>query len=303
MSSYLEKAQKAFRSDVQGAAAKVSNKRTFNDPKPSTASPTPKNPTPSPSKQDKDKEAKRKREAAAPTVFSQPADTGRGTDTQTQIIYIRDYLRNKGDERSWQEIYDYLGLNRTHSLQDQLLLVGILQKHPYVEWIPDPKKKAQSWDSGTYKYRPKINVRNKDDLIAYLQRKADAQGVLVKDLADGWADCEQGITELENEYRVLVTRTKKDGKARMVWANDPTLVHEVDTEFQMMWLQTELPAPDDLVRKLIEAGQKPASEDPSKRVKGPSKAKEKKKRPPRKGGRTTNTHMEHLLRDYDHLKR
>ena len=81
------------------------------------------------------------------------------------------------------------------------------------------------------------------------------------------------------------------------------MVHRVDNEFSLMWQRTELPGPDDLVRKLIDAGQKPASEDPSKRIKAPAKPKEKKKRPPRKGGRTTNTHMEHLLRDYDYLKR
>ncbi len=297
MSSYLEKEQAKFKARVQKAAGAISNKRTFNDSNSTPVPPSQIKSTPSPAAND-DSSQKRKRDTQ-PVVFSQPSDTGFGTDTFTQVTYAIDYLKKKGDPKTFREILDYLSLNN-QSEQAKINLAGILKKHGRIEWIPDSKKK--NWDAGTYKHRPLIAVRTKDELLAYLQRRADFMGVAVKDLKDGWPDCEDAITELERQHKLLVTRTKKDSHARMVWADDPTLYHPVEEEFTTMWHRVELASPDDLVRKLMDAGQKPASEDPSKRVKAAPKEKTKKKRPPRKGGRTTNTHMEHLLRDFDHLR-
>jgi transcription initiation factor TFIIE subunit beta len=297
MSSYLEKSQAAFASNVASAASKVSKPRTLAAP----ASPAPSHAS---SQGDgKDKDLKRKRETpASGQIYSQPSDTGYGQDAFTQVTYIIEFLKKKGDAKTFQEVLEYL--SQVHiSEQAKKTLSGILRKHARIQWNPNLNLNAQTWDSGTYQHRPIIAVRSKTDLIAYLQRRGDAQGVSVKELKDGWPDCEEALSELEAKHRILVTRTKKDNHARMVWSNDPTLYHPVDLEFTKMWYGIKLPDPDDLVRKLIEAGQKPASEDPSKRIKAPAKPKEKKKRPPRKGGRTTNTHMEHLLRDYDHLKR
>ncbi|PSS13002.1 hypothetical protein M430DRAFT_36202 [Amorphotheca resinae ATCC 22711] len=297
MSSYLEKQQEAFKSNVISAAPKVSNKRTFAAPATSVPSPAPS--TASNTSKPENKDAKRKREPQN-VVYSQPAATGYGTEAFTQVTYVIEFLKKKDEPKSFRDILEYLSQVHVDEAKKRLI-ISILKKHDRVRWIPDPQSKA--WDSGTFMHRPIINVRTKDDLIAYLQNKPDAQGVSVKDLKDGWPDCEEAINELEAEHKILVTRTKKDNHARMVWSNDPSLVHKIDPEFQVMWRQTELPSVDDLVRKLQEAGQKPASEDPSKRVKPPPKPKEKKKKAPRKGGRTTNTHMEHLLKDYSHLKR
>jgi len=181
------------------------------------------------------------------------------------------------------------------------LIAQILKKHDRVKWIPDAHSAA--WDSGTYAHRPVISVRTETELVAFLQRKPDAQGVSVKDLKDGWPDCEEAINKLEKENKILVTRTKKDNHARMIWGNDPSLVHRVDTEFVSMWRHTELPSVDELVKRLREAGQKPASEDPSKRIKPPPKMKEKKKKALRKGVRSTNRHIDpSILKDYGHFK-
>jgi transcription initiation factor TFIIE subunit beta len=298
MSSYLEKSQAAFQSNVTSAASKVSKPRSALAPPASAPSPAP-----STSSTGDSREQKRKRETQnTPVVYSQPTETGYGTDSFTQVTYIIDFLKKKGDAKTFKEILEYLSQVNT-SEQQRRTLAAILRKHGRIQWIPDPKLKSQGWDSGTFVHKPIIAVRSKTDLIAYLQRKDDFQGVSVKDLKDGWPDCEESLTQLEAKNKILVTRTKKDNHARMVWANDPTLIQKVEVEFVRMWYDVKLPDPDDLVRSLIDAGQKPASEDPSKRVKAPAKVKEKKKRPPRKGGRTTNTHMEHLLKDYDHLKR
>jgi transcription initiation factor TFIIE subunit beta len=297
MSSSLQKSQEAFRNSVISASSKVSNKRTLVPPPVSAPSPAPSN---SSSKGEKDRDQKRKRDAH-PVVYSQPEATGYGSNLLTQVTYVIEFLKTKNAAKSLPEILSWLSKANAPE-HDKKVMASILRKHGSIEWLPDPKLKTQQWDSGTFRHKPKINVRTKIDLLAYLQQKPDARGVPVLDLKDGWPDCEEPIRELEDAHQVLVTRTKKDNHARMVWANDRSLVHSVDTEFQVMWHKTELPGVDDLVRKLLDAGQKPASEDPSKRIKAPSKTEKITKRPPRKGGRTTNKHMEHLLRDYSHLK-
>ena len=295
MSSYLEKQQAAFKSNVVSASSRI-QKRNL-EPPASAPSPAPSNA--SNTSKNENKDTKRKREPQKET-YSQPSITSYGVEAYTQVTYVIEFLKKKDEPKTFREILEYL--SQVHMQEDHNRNINaILKKHERVQWIPDPKSKT--WDSGTFKHRPIINVRNKEDLIGYLQRKPDAQGVSVKDLKDGWPDCEDAINELENEHKILVTRTKKDNHARMVWGDDPTLFHRIDSEFHVMWRQVELPSVDDLVRKLVEAGQKPASEDPSKRVKPPPKPKEKKRKAPRKGGRTTNTHMEHLLKDYSHLKR
>jgi len=299
MSSYLERQQAAFASNVISAAPKVSNKRTLAPPPASAPSPAPS--TGSNSSKTDTKDLKRKREAAT-VVYSQPAATGYGVEAFTQVQYVIDMLKKKDEAKSFHDIISYLSIS-TSDEPFRKRIAAILKKHERVSWIPDPDPKKKNWDSGTYKHRPLINVRTKRDLIGFLQSKADAQGISVKDLKDGWPDCEDAINDLEAEHKILVTRTKKDNHARMVWGDDASLHLAIDHEFKVLWQKVDLPSVDDLVRKLIDAGQKPASEDPSKRVKAPPKPKEKKKKAPRKGGRTTNTHMQHLLKDYSHLKR
>ena len=235
-------------------------------------------------------------------VYSQPANSGYGHEMLTQITYIIDFLKKKGEPKTFLEILEYL--SKTNEREDKKrTMAGILHKHGSVTWTPDPKSKVQHWDSGTFKHRPKIAVRNKQDLVAYLQKKPDAHGVAVTDLKDGWPNCEEAINELEDDNVILVTRTKKDNHARHVWLDDKTLMHKVDYEFIDMWRKIELPSPDDTVRKLLDAGQKPAGEDPAKRIKAAPGPKTKRKKATRKGGRTTNAHMEHLLRDYSHMKK
>ncbi|CAG8980696.1 hypothetical protein HYALB_00007188 [Hymenoscyphus albidus] len=297
-SSYLSKQTKLFKSDVTAAAGGVSSAKRAPVVKQlaSVPSPAPSN-TSVTSKSEKDN--KRKREASTPvpanTVYSQPEKTGYGTEAFTQVTYVIDFLKNKDEPKTFHEILQYLSQHNADEGQKKLI-AQILRRHQRVTFTPDPND--ASWHAGHFSHKPLINVRNKTDLIAYLQKKADAQGVLVKELKDGWPDCEEAINELEAENRILVTRTKKDNHARMVWSNDPSLVHAVDHEFQVMWHQVQLPSVDDTVRSLINAKQKPASEDPSKRAPKATKAKEKKKKAQRKGGKVTNTHMAHLLVDY-----
>lgn len=302
MSSFLEKSQQAFKSGASAAAAKVSNKRSFTQKSSSqpVAAPSPAPSNASNASKGDGNNQKRKREVPE-TPYSQPLETSRGLYIVTNVTYAVDWLKTKDVPQTFQDISGYLG--KPPNGHEAKTLAGILRRHERVQFIPDGN--SQEWDSGTFKHRPIIPVRKDEELLAYLQNRVDAQGLSVKDLKDGWEDCEAGISRLEAQHKVLVTRTKKDNHARMVWLDDPSLYHAVDPEFQGMWAKVnqELPNEDDLVRKLLEAGQKPASEDPSKRLKAAPKTKEKKKKAPRKGGRMTNTHMQHLLKDYSHTKR
>lgn len=300
MSSYLEKQTAAFGASVSSVAPKISNKRTLAAPPASAPSPAPSNASNSSKKDGKDaSDLKRKREPTN-VVYSQPAATGYGTEAFTQVHFVIEYLKNKNEAKTFREILEYL--SQMHAADSfKKLLNQILKKHGSVHYTPDSNSKA--WDSGTFKHRPKINVRTKEDLLGFLQIKPDARGVELRTLKDGWPDCDDALTELEAEHKILVTRNKKDNVARRIWGDDPSLHSQIDPEFHALWKQVELPSVDDTVRKLLEAGQKPASEDPSKRVKAPLKPKEKKKKAPRKGGRTTNSHMAHLLKDFSHVKR
>ena len=134
-----------------------------------------------------------------------------------------------------------------------------------------------------------------------LQGQRTAKGINVKELKDGWPGCLDAIDSLEAEGRILVTRHKKDQSPKMVWANDPSLLHIVDNEFKELWHRIVVPqSTADLRKSLIEYGLTPTS---VVKTPVPVKQKEKKRKGARRGGKTTNTHMLGVLQDYSHLRR
>jgi transcription initiation factor TFIIE subunit beta len=138
----------------------------------------------------------------------------------------------------------------------------------------------------------------------FLQERTDSSGVQVKDLKDGWAECETPLSELEGARKILVIRTKKEGNPKHVFLDEPALSSEVDAEFRTMWMHVPVPKVDELPRKLTAVGQKPASDDPAlTAAKVPIKQKQQKKRAARKVGRVTNTHMQDILKDFSHVKK
>jgi transcription initiation factor TFIIE subunit beta len=236
-------------------------------------------------------------------VYSQPALTGTGDSIISQMAYAVSWLRQKGEPQTCVDVLGYLSATARPE-KEQEFFVDQMRRHPQIQWIPDPSLSEQTWRSGTYAHRPAIpDVRTKTQLLAYLQKKTDASGVSVKELKDGWPECEAAITELEAEHKVLVVRAKKDGAAKMVWLDDASLFHEVEPQLKLLWARVELPSVENIVPKLVAAQQKPASEDPRIKASQAPKQDKKKKRVQRKSGKSTNTHMEHLLKDYSHMKR
>lgn len=304
MSSYLERQREAFTGGLSAAASKIGGSSSASG----TTSKRPNAPpSPSPSITSSTSAAAgatpTKRERDGPTiVYSQPVNTSAGTTLLAQVTYVIDWLKQKDEPKTMQEILEYVSA-RNKSAEEQEEFARSVRNSPRIQWSPDAALSEQTWRSGTYTHRPVIpNVKTKTQLLGYLQRRVDMRGVPVKDLKDGWPACEAAVDELEKQNRVLVLRWKKDNHPRTVWIDDPTLVHHVDPEFRSLWHKVEVPSLDNIVQRLNAVGQKPTSEDPRLKVIAAPKV-EKKKRATRRTGKSTNTHMEHLLKDYSHLKR
>lgn len=297
MSSFLEKQQAAFKSNLASAASKIGNPSSAATTKASTLAP----PSPSPSAHSDTNHtptAKRKRDAVPDVPYSQPAITGFGNELKTQMTFAIEYLKTKGGTKTAQDVINHLSLMH-HAETHRSELILKLRANPRVEWKPDPKVSEQTWDTGTFAYRPAIpGVRDEVSLLSMLQQKKDAEGVPVKALKDGWPDCEETLVKMERAHKILVTRTKKDGMARQVWQDDPSLHHRVDAEFVTMWNRVRLPSVIDMHAKLTAVGQKPTGDDPNliqqAEIKKPTKKKKTKK--PTK---VTNTHMAGILKNYE----
>ncbi|KAG5927167.1 hypothetical protein E4U53_002910 [Claviceps sorghi] len=301
MSSYLEKQSSAFRGTLASAAAKLSNPSSLSAGKATSLAPP--SPSPSAASDSATPTAKRKRDMAPEVPFSQPQLTGYGAEVKTQMAFAVEYLKKKGDQKSIADIIDHLSL-RGYSEEHKRELADGLRGHPRIDWRPDGSLSEQSWKTGAYTYRPVIQgVRDGTSLLAYLQRKTDASGVSVKDLKDGWPDCEETLAALEKQHKILVVRTKKDNFPRYVWADDSSLHQYVQPEFAAMWHRVPIPSVEDMHRKLVNVGQKPTSEDPLKIQQAANKPKPQKKRASKRGGKATNVHMAHLLQDFSHIRR
>ncbi|RDA82992.1 hypothetical protein CP532_2418 [Ophiocordyceps camponoti-leonardi (nom. inval.)] len=314
MSSYLEKQSSAFRGTLASAASKLSNAKAAAANASSSssmlktattaASLAPPSPSPSAASDSATPSGKRKRETGPEVPFSQPQLTGYGSEVKTQMTFAVDYLKKKGDQKTMTDIINHLSL-RSYPEEHKRELAEGLRGHPRIDWRPDGSLTEQTWRTGTYAHRPIIpGVRDGTSLLAFLQRKTDASGVAVKDLKDGWPDCEETLASLEKQHKVLVVRTKKDNFPRHVWPDDASLKHVVQPEFQARWHAVPLPSLEDMHRKLVSVGQKPTSEDPRKLAQAlGSKPKAQKKKAGKKVGKATNVHMAHLMQDYSNLRR
>lgn len=208
----------------------------------------------------------------------------------TQITYALEYLKSKEKPVSFKDIFDYLSIKDIDA-QQKKTMHSILTNHAKVE-----HDKNGFGGKGSFRFRPTHNVRSADELLGFLQRQPTAQGISVRELKDGWPGAIDAIDNLELEGKLLVTRNKKDNSAKMVWPNDPSLAQHVDSDFRELWHKIELPPnPNDLRAELIKAGLTPTSQVVEKKQNADKKEKKKKVR---RGGKTTNTHMAGILRDY-----
>ncbi|KAJ8588597.1 transcription initiation factor IIE, beta subunit [Rhizopogon salebrosus TDB-379] len=240
--------------------------------------------------------ATKKKRPKTNIVYSQPADTGTGTNVNTQLVYAIDHLKSTHNPMRLQDI----AIVTNTPLDTDSVLLEKFKAHDRIQW--DPK-------TDLYSYRHEFSFRNKAALLTEIQRQTrKGGGIPVRALKESWKDAPSAIEELEKEGEVLVTRTVKDGQLRMVFWNeikpdDENGGKQVEKEFFDLWHSLKVPNDVDLLKALHAEGlQATAEETPI--PKAPSNVKKKGKRsaPRQRQAKITNTHLKgeiDLSRDYD----
>ncbi|KAI0277885.1 transcription initiation factor IIE, beta subunit [Russula aff. rugulosa BPL654] len=256
---------------------------------------------------------KKKKRPKSTIVYSQPADTGTGTDVNTQLLYAINHLKaNNGPMR-----LDDLAIRTQTPLDADKVLFEKFRAHERVEF--DIK-------TNLYSFKHDYNFRSKAALLTEIQRSTRrGGGISVRTLKESWKDAPTAIEELEKEGEVFVTRTLRDGQMRMVFWNelraDPADLAEegpeavakrdaskngtglsVEKEFHDLWHNLNVPNEVDLLKQLQSGGlQETASEAPV--IKTPvGKRRGKKSGTRQRTTRLTNTHLKgmgiDLSKDY-----
>ncbi|KIK39812.1 hypothetical protein CY34DRAFT_807818 [Suillus luteus UH-Slu-Lm8-n1] len=229
-------------------------------------------------------------------VYSQPADTGTGTNVNTQLVYAIDHLKSTHNPMRLQDI----AIVTNTPLETDAVLLEKFKSHDRILW--DPK-------TDLYSYRHEFSFRNKAALLTEIQRQTrKGGGIPVRALKESWKEAPLAIEELEKEGDVLVTRTVKDGQLRMVFWNeikpdDESGGKQVEKEFFDLWHSLKVPNDVDLLRALHAEGlQATAEETPIPKAPSNMKKKGKRSAPRQRQAKITNTHLKgeiDLSRDYE----
>ncbi|EJD46963.1 transcription initiation factor IIE, beta subunit [Auricularia subglabra TFB-10046 SS5] len=233
----------------------------------------------------------KKKRPKSNVVFSQPADTGTGSNVNTQLVYAVKHLKDNGNPMRLQ---DLAILSNLPLMSDQHLLERF-KGHDRV--LHDEK-------TGLFSYRHDFNLKNKATLLTEIQRHArNGGGLSVRQLKESWKEAPAAIDELEKEGEVLVTRTLKDGQMKMVFWNEVRAPEPpVEDEFRSMWHSLVVPPEADMLRVLRAEGLQ-ATQGESAVARGPAPKKKGKKSGPRQRQvRIMNTHLQQegidLSKDY-----
>lgn len=294
--SHLQQQLKSFNASVVDYAQRMPQQKRFANNS-ASAAPSGSSQVPSPASTPMPGSDPKKKRHETDIVYSQPANTGTGKDIMTQVLFAIEHMKNKGIPLKFPDIVSYLSLQQRPNGQGYIhALRNILQRHEKVEYDPQGAN-----GEGTFSFRPPHNIRSTESLLRHLQGQTTASGMSVRELREGWPDVEETINRLEKEGKLLVTRNKKDDRAKMIWANDPSLIQHFDGEFRQIWEKIKIPDEQAVKEELEKAGITPTGKN--RVVKVRPMVEQKKVKKPRRSGKTTNTHMMGVLRDYSHLKR
>jgi transcription initiation factor TFIIE subunit beta len=226
-------------------------------------------------------------------VYSQPADTGTGTNVNTQLVYAVSHLKSTPNPKRLQDI----AIETDIPLDTDMVLLEKFKSHDRIQW--DPR-------TDLYSYKHDFNFRNKAALLTEIQRQTrKGGGIPVRSLKESWKEAPQAIEELEKEGDVLVTRTAKDGQLRMVFWNELKATEEkggmmVEKEFLDLWHSLKVPTDADLLRALASEGLQATTAEALIPKAPTGKKKGKKSAPRQRQVRITNTHLKgvDLSRDW-----
>lgn len=259
-------------------------------------------PSPSPSNASASGAPKRKRAAdpSKPTAVQQMQRRQPTTNLEilAQMRVAEKYLQDKGKPCTFTEIVNYLSIQNADEVTLRTF-AAVMKRN-----MPDDKIKynppATSNGEGTYEYNPTYPIRNKEDLTAYLQNQTHAIGIKVEELKDGWKDCAPIIDNMGGTGELLVTYDKQR-KPRVIWQDDKTLANEIPSDIFAEWHAIRIPDDtEELRNKLLAAGQIPSS---AARKVVAAKTGKTKRKAARRGGRTTNVHMQGILKDYSNNRK
>jgi transcription initiation factor TFIIE subunit beta len=282
-----------FRTELSDATS-----RNIAHSRPSSAAPA-RTSTPKPGEA-----AKRTHDAAFSAPPAQlPSTNHGGSELLTQVWNAVKYLKDKEMKPvPFDQLIGYLSLPNDAEKNIPLIKRALIQHHRAQYLTKDASPNGKE----SFRYMPMHAVTNAEELKDYLARQPTAQGIPVRDLKDGWPDCAAYLDALEREGAILVTRNKKDNTPRMVWTDSPTYhilnatnqqPQKADSDFVDVWSKTKLPGSEmELRTELEKAGLTPSSQ--VKEVRKVEAKRKEKRRINRKGGKTTNSHMLGILKDY-----
>ncbi|KAH8831013.1 hypothetical protein DL96DRAFT_805605 [Flagelloscypha sp. PMI_526] len=240
--------------------------------------------TPAPVKPEPDSSSGSKKKQKSNIVYSQPADTGTGTNVNTQLVYALDHLRSREGPMSVRE----LSLLTETPVDSDPVLFAKFKSHDRVHF--DPK-------TNLYSYKHDFNFRNKPALLTEIQRHTRrGGGIPVRSLKESWKEAPAAIEELEKEGDVLVTRTAKDGTLKMVFYNEIKPNEDsggvpVEQEFRDIWHSLKVPTDADLLRELAAEGLQVTAAQGAAPQKAQTKGKKKRSAPRQRQVRVTNNHL------------
>ncbi|QDS74897.1 hypothetical protein FKW77_003794 [Venturia effusa] len=261
-------------------------------------------PSPSPSNTSAPGASKRKRVVESnlnkPTAVQQMQRRQPTSNLEilAQMRVAEGFLRDKDKPCTFTDIVNYLSIQNADQATLQTFAAVMQRNKPDDKIKYNPPKTGNG--EGTYEYNPTYPIRNKQDLMAYLQKQNHAIGIKVEDLKDGWKDCVSIITNMGGTGELLVIADKQ-GRPKVVWQDDKSLANEISSDIQMEWHAIRIPGEtEELRNKLIAAGQTPSS---AARKVVAAKTGKPKRKTARRGGRTTNVHMNGVLKDYSETRR
>lgn len=197
---------------------------------------------------------------------------------QKQVI---DFLRQKEAPATLAEIAASTG--RDVGLEADLAVA--LEANPKV---------AVDSEARTFTYLPEANVRNREQLLEYIQRSGAP--VAVNEVADAYRAVMDDVRSLKAEGLVLGLHSyDPEVNCEVLYALDSKLQGLVaDAEVAALWAAAELPdEDDDMAAEMRKAGIEPV---PRKAVRKRSASERKKKaRKASKLRAVTNVHLLHLL--------
>jgi transcription initiation factor TFIIE subunit beta len=250
------------------------------------------------------------------TMLERPRLTGQSTIAN--LRHAHDYLKERRKPLPFKDIASYLSLQHAPT-EVQVGFRALLRADPKV-----------SFGNGLFSYKPTLPFADSEGMRAYMRVQPFAGGVRVDDVKDGWPACADELDRMTRDHEALLLRDRR-GLARAAHADEPELWPpapedddgraDVESELEsrtdaastpnaggatssapapittVAWKEVKLPrTPEDMRAKLQYAGLRTTTAAKEKN-RGPAK-KVAKKKVNKRGGRTTNIHIQHLLKDY-----